>query len=282
MQKPLEDHFLSLRHPLSGKELQFMQFCFKMDPADRSSCDDLLASPLFESFSFADPYGSSDRDRDRERERERERERDARDSADMAPGPSPSGPHASLPNPYYDPANPQSLAVKPAGYLGGPPKLFGGGGGGGTQVAASQMNKRFLNPFKPNPAAKPEPKSEPQRASRAGATVNPISFFTSFSILFYNIHYSVIYLYVLFSISVCSVSQFQQMLPLLIGISHPSIQFGGERGVGGGPPSDTTGASYYNKHLNGGAAGGGGGKGQQMPAHKLGGGLSHFPPVIRE
>ena len=160
MQKPLEDHFLSLRHPLSGKELMFMQSCFKMDPSDRLTCDDLLASPLFESFSFADSYGSA------ERERERERERDPRDSAEVATGSPPAAQHATLPNPYYDPANPQNLVVKPPGFLPGA-KLFGGG----AQLAAAQMNKRFI--FKPNPAPKPDnTKADLQRATRAGPPVH--------------------------------------------------------------------------------------------------------------
>ena len=72
------------------------------------------------------------------------------------------------------------------------------------------------------------------------------------------------------------------MLPLLIGISHQSIQaqFGGERAVGGGAVSETNGggASYFNKHQ----MGGGGGAGAGKAPHKPGGGLPHFPPVMRD
>ena len=76
------------------------------------------------------------------------------------------------------------------------------------------------------------------------------------------------------------------MLPLLIGISHPSIQaqFGGERGMGGGAASETNGggASYFNKHPMGVGGGMGAGKAPQMAQHKPGGGLPHFPPVMRD
>uniref|UniRef100_A0A1I8FUJ7 RB_A domain-containing protein n=1 Tax=Macrostomum lignano TaxID=282301 RepID=A0A1I8FUJ7_9PLAT len=53
----LEEKFAYMRHPLTPKELQFMQSCFKMDPVQRSTCEDLKRSDYFDRPMFEETGG---------------------------------------------------------------------------------------------------------------------------------------------------------------------------------------------------------------------------------
>ncbi|PAA48785.1 hypothetical protein BOX15_Mlig026366g3, partial [Macrostomum lignano] len=56
-QESLEEKFAYMRHPLTPKELQFMQSCFKMDPVQRSTCEDLKRSDYFDRPMFEETGG---------------------------------------------------------------------------------------------------------------------------------------------------------------------------------------------------------------------------------
>uniref|UniRef100_A0A1I8HD93 cyclin-dependent kinase n=1 Tax=Macrostomum lignano TaxID=282301 RepID=A0A1I8HD93_9PLAT len=59
VQETLEDKFAYMRQALTQKELQFMQACFKMDPVQRATCDDLKKFDYFDRSGYEDGTGGA-------------------------------------------------------------------------------------------------------------------------------------------------------------------------------------------------------------------------------
>uniref|UniRef100_A0A1I8F8R9 Protein kinase domain-containing protein n=1 Tax=Macrostomum lignano TaxID=282301 RepID=A0A1I8F8R9_9PLAT len=64
-QESLEEKFQHMKEPLSTKELQFLQFCFKMDPVQRATCEDLKRFDYFDRSMYSDVYRDEDAGRRR-------------------------------------------------------------------------------------------------------------------------------------------------------------------------------------------------------------------------
>uniref|UniRef100_A0A1I8IU89 cyclin-dependent kinase n=1 Tax=Macrostomum lignano TaxID=282301 RepID=A0A1I8IU89_9PLAT len=68
-QDQIEQKFVHMREPLTQKELQFLHFCFKMDPVQRATCEELKKTDYFDKAVFGDLYREDDSGMTRRRAR---------------------------------------------------------------------------------------------------------------------------------------------------------------------------------------------------------------------